>query len=49
MSHRHRWARYFKKVAERALNANKFFLSASAKALALYKALKAIAAQKKKI
>ena len=32
----HRWARYFKKVAERAL------------ALALYKAFKAIAAQKKK-
>ena len=32
----HRWARYFKKVAERAL------------ALALYKAFKAIAALKKK-
>ena len=26
----HRWARYFKKVAERALNAKKNFLSASA-------------------
>ena len=39
----HRWARYFKKVAERALNAKKNF-----KALALYKAFKAIAAQKKK-
>ena len=39
----HRWARYFKKVAERALNAKKNF-----KALALYKAFKAIAALKKK-
>ena len=37
--HIHRWARYFKKVAERALNAL---------ALALYKAIKAIAALKKK-
>ena len=27
---RHRWVRYFKKVAERALNAKKKFLSASA-------------------
>ena len=46
---RHRWVRYFKKVpvAERALNAKQNFLSA--KALALYKAFKAIAAQKKKI
>ena len=26
----HRWARYLKKVAERALNAKKIFLSASA-------------------
>ena len=42
-AHDHRWARYFKKVAERALNAKKKF-----KALALYKAFKAIAAQKKK-
>ena len=39
----HRWARYFKKVAERALNAKKNF-----KVLALYKAFKAIAALKKK-
>ena len=38
----HRWARYFKKVAERALNARKKF-----SALALYKAFKAIAALKK--
>ena len=44
----HRWARYFKKVAERALNAKNKILSTSAKVLALYKAFKAIAAQKKK-
>ena len=43
----HRWACYFKKVAERALNAKKIFCN-SAKALALYKAFKAIAALKKK-
>ena len=29
----HRWARYFKKVAERALNAKQIFLSATGSAL----------------
>ena len=30
IDYEHRWARYFKKVVERALNAKKIFLSASA-------------------